>query len=777
MRTISRRDFLRLGAASTAVLAVESQFRPLARAAELLEGGRSVNRTSGLPRSFLPSTCTQCPAGCGIIGYVEESRLVKIGGNTKHISNAGTLCARGQAGINALYDPDRLLKPLKRTGARGQDSWVEIEWEEALAEVAQRMAAARSNPQSLLFLTEDVERDPLGRRFTHAYGSPNAIGSAGIHDANKKVATSLTWGAAGDIPDVARCKYVLVFGANPLENNPNFVGMARRFVDGIQQNQSKVVVFDVRLSHTTTFSHELHYVAPGKMALVALAMANVIMQDGLYDRDFIERWTNVSPEQLAQHLAQYSPERAEAEAGVSALDIRRLAAEFASTKPATTITDSVLSGFSNGVQNERAVMLLSIITGNIDNRGGLCMPRQYGLDEPAPAPPQPGVSVFTNPENVAFPSQQAVAQVLRQAKDRQAEVRVLMTHSVNPLYSSPDEGLNEDVLRDENVIPFHVAITPYLNETAAFADIIMPETTYMEDWEIEVRPSLEQVPFVALRQPVVPPLESARSFFEIARDLASRIGGGMEQFFAFNSVSDYLKARISSVGGLANAGGLDYLKQHGIWFDPKSRPNYGSYEAGGFSTPSGRIEVFSPRLAERGFAPLPSYETVQAFRELGERELVLTIYETALHTDGKTGNCMWLNEIQHDNPALINPETAARLGIEDGDKIKLIRSSKSGEAKERSIETEAFLTEGVHPDVIAMANGVGHTGFGRIAQGEKFKKDEVRHRELRDANFQLVWWGDHGGTGVNAKRIVPIEMDPIGGGQAWGDMVVSVAKD
>lgn len=777
MRTISRRDFLKMGAASTAVLAVESQFGPFARAAELLEGGRSVNRTSGLPRSFLPSTCTQCPAGCGNIGYVEESRLVKIGGNTKHINNEGALCARGQAGINALYDPDRLLKPLKRSGVRGQGQWEEIEWEEALTEVAKKIAATKNNPGAFLFLTDDIDRDPLGRRFTYGFGSPNAIGAAGIYDANKRVATSLTWGASGDMPDVARSKYVLVFGANPLESNPSFVGFARRYIDGTQQNQSKVVVFDIRLTNTSARANEVHFVNPGTMALVPLAMANVIMQEGLYDKEFIEQWTNVSLQQLAQHLAQYTPERAEAEAGVSALVIRRVAAEFANTKPGTTITDANLSNHVNGVQNERAVMLLNIITGNIDNRGGLCLPRQYDLTEPAPAPAQPGASALTNPVNVVMPAAQSIAQTLKLVKDGKAAVKVLMTHQFNPVYSGPDGAGSVDILKDEKLVPFHVAVTPFLNESAAYADIILPETTYLEDSDIEVRPSTEQVPFVALRQQVVPPMEGAKPFFDITTELAGRIKGGMEQYFGFKSVSEYLKARIAGVGGLVKAGGLDYLKQHGVWYDPKSRPNYGSYQAGGFGTPSGKIEVFSQRLAAGGFAPLPSYEPLESLRDMAEHELVMTIYETAVQTDGRTGNCMWLDEIQHDNPAFINPETATTLGIKEGDKIKLIRAAKSGEAKERSIETTAFVSEGVHPKVIALAGGCGHTGFGRVAQGEKFSKDEVENRELKDPNTELIWWG-HGknSIGVNAKQIVPVNVDPIGGGQAWGDVVVQVSR-
>ncbi|MHB8858894.1 MAG: molybdopterin-containing oxidoreductase family protein [Thermoleophilia bacterium] len=776
MLNITRRDFLKLGAASAAVLTIESQLGPIAKAVELIEGGRSVNRTSGLPRSFLPSTCMQCPAGCGNIGYVEESRLVKIGGNTVHISNQGTLCARGQAGINALYDPDRLLTPMRRVGQRGKNNWESITWDQAYEDVAQHLTAIKGNPGGLVYMTENIAQDNLGRRFTYAFGSPNALGAAGVYDANKLVATELTWGAAGDMPDVSRSKYMLVFGANPLESNPQFVGLARRMIDGVQRNQAKLVVFDVRLTNTSTRANEAYYVNPGTYALVALSMANVIMQEGLHDAAFIQQWTNVSPGQLAQHLAQYTPERAEAETGVSALVIRRIATEFATTKPATTISDAMLSGMPNGVQNERAVMLLNIITGNIDVKGGLCMPRQYNLAEPNPAPPIPAASVLTNPPDLPLATQQSIQSAVQLIKNRKFNVGVLMTHGYNPAYSNPDTGTVEDVLKDETLVPYHVAVTPFMTETALMADIILPETTYLEDWSAEVRSSPELVPYVSLRQPVVPPMDGAVSFFDIAVQLAKKVNGGMAQYFAFNSVSDYLNAQIASVPGLVKAGGLDYLKQHGSWYDPKTRPNYGSFNAGGFNTPSGKIEVSSSKMAAANFAALPTYEPVVDFKDLKDSELVLTIFDTALQTDGRTANCMWLDEILHNNPVMINPVTAAKLGIKDGDPIKVLRSAKAGEAKERSLESTAFLTEGVHPQVIAMANGVGHTAFGSVAQGEKVKVSEIDNVELKDPNLELVWWKEKGGIGVNSKQIVPAASDPIGGGQSWGNVVVTVAK-
>lgn len=777
MRMITRRDFLKLGAASTAVLAIESQFGSVLYAADqLVEGGRSVNRVSGLPRSYLPSTCTQCPAGCGIIGYVEESRLVKIGGNTKHINNQGALCARGQAGINALYDPNRILKPLKRAGSRGSGEWTEISWEEAMGEVSSRIGGL-ADRNEFVFITDKLDRDDLGRRFTWAVGSGNALEGTGVYNANKLVATELTWGVAGDMPDVSSSKYILSFGANPMEDNPQFVGFVRRLINGIQDNQAKVVVFDVRLTNTSAKSNELYYTVPGTYGLLALSMAQVIMQEGLYDAEFIDRWTNVSASELTQNLAQYTPERAEAETGVSAAVIRRIAVEFATTKPATTLSDAMASNYSNGVQAERAIMLLNVITGNIDTRGGLCLPREYTLAEPAPAPANPGATVLTNPPATPLASQQVISQVMGAIQRREQNVGALMSHRYNIAYSNPDLGLVQDVLRDETLVPFHVAVTPYETETAVYADIILPEATYLEDYDIEVRPSPELVPFVSLRQPVVPALKESRTFFDITRELANMIGGA-GQYFGFNRVDDYLKGRIANIEGLVNAGGLDYLRQHGVWYDPTSRPDYGAYAAAGFPTTSGRIEVYSSQIADTRANPLPSYDPIAGFANLDENDMILSIYDTAVQYDARTGNCMWLDEIEHNNQVLINPETAGELGIEDGDNLKLTR--KDGEAKIRSVEARASLTEGIHPKVVAMANGVGHTAYGAIAQGEKIPYDDPEiPEELRDPNTELVWWEHHGfnpGHGVNAKQIVPAVVDPVGGGQAWGNVVVTIAK-
>ncbi len=187
------------------------------------------------------------------------------------------------------------------------------------------------------------------------------------------------WGKSLDVNDVANTKYMLNFGCNVYESHTVYNSFVQRVIEGRVNNGAKLVTFDVRLSNTAGRSDEWFPIRPGTDGLVALAMANVIMREGLYDKEFIEKWTNVTVDQLKQHLARYTPEMAEKESGVPAADLVRIAREFATTKPATTISYRGVCAQYNGTQNERSVMLLNAITGNIDVKGGL--PAGHGKRE------------------------------------------------------------------------------------------------------------------------------------------------------------------------------------------------------------------------------------------------------------------------------------------------------------------------------------------------------------------------------------------------------------
>lgn len=759
MTQLTRRTFLKLMTATGAVAVIESQLGPLVRADELIRGGKSVSRTTGLPRQAVPSTCLQCPARCGIVGFVEERALVKIEGNPKDPNSRGRICAKGLAGINQVYNPDRLLYPIRRAGARGEGKWQRISWEEALDELAARLKAVRESgrPEELVFLGGLLEgTGGLVGRFLSAFGTPSILDEMALYEANKRVAHTMTWGDEEEVADVARTRYILNFGANPYESHPHYLPLAQRIVDA-KMRGAKLVTFDPRLSHTATLSDEWFPIKPGTDAVVALGIAQEIMRRGLFDPDFLSLWTNTSVEALAAHLAPYTPQMAARESGLRAADIERIALEYATTKPATTLTGGGLSQHRNGTESERAVAMLNALTGNVDVPGGYCLPRRYSLREPAPVPPP-----LERPSDLARPSRRplategALGEVLPRIRAGQQRVSVLMTYMANPAYSSPNTSLAIEVLKDQKQLPYYVAVDSYLSESAVLADLVLPATTYLEGWDIQSMPAYEMVPFVSLMQPIIPPLGEARPFPEVCLDLAKAIG--LQKYFPFGTVESYIAATITGLEGLAKAGGLAYLKENGVWFDPEAQPAYKSYAQVGFKTPSRRFEIYSPVLARQGRSPLPAYQPV---RQGGaDEDLVLITFQFNVHTYGRTAHCLLLSEIVHDNPVWIHPETAQARGIKRGDRVQI--SSPAG-----TITSRAWLTQGIRPGVVAMGACVGHWEFGRVAQAKAFRSE--------DPNTALLWWERHG-NGTHPHRIIPVTSDEIGGGPEWMVRGVSLTK-
>jgi anaerobic selenocysteine-containing dehydrogenase len=771
MDKVNRRELLKIGAAAGGVLTAGHGAGRLAEAMELRLGGEEVSRTTGRRRRSVPTTCLNCYARCGVFAYLEYGRVRKLGGNPDHPNNRGRMCAKGQAGINSLYDPERVLRPLKRVGRRGGGKWKAISWKEAYAELAAKLTDlwTAGKPEGLVFHSErDLTTQRLAKRFMNAFGSPNAIVHATLGGTNKRVAQEMTWGVPVDINDVAYTSYILNFGANPYEVHFLRTSFAQRIAEGRSQRifdrrvheRAKMVTFDVRLSNTAGKSEEWHPVRPGTDGLVALALANVIMQEGLYNKEFLEKWTNYPIDKLKRHLSQYTPERAERESGVDAEDIRRIALEFAEAKPATTVSAGGVTDHANGVHTERCIALLNAITGNIEVKGGYCLPRVHEFAEPAPVPAEPAMkTALSHPAALPLVGGRPCDLPLTQLRKLGAEIGVYVLYEHNPAYSDPQTEAVATVLKDESLIPYLVVIDSTLSETAALADLVLPSAHYLERLEVDSPPSLELVPLVSLRQPVDEPLGQAKALTDILIDLAHEVGGEMQKYFQFTA-EEYWAASLGSIPELVKAGGLSYLRKHGFWKSEVGRPEYQSYKRHGFNTPSGKFEIYSPRMEAAGYHPLPVYEPIPAHRALGKREFVLTTFQWNVHTHARTANCMWLSEIAHTNPVWINAAVAKARGIDPGDLVRL--SSDVG-----SLIAEAHVTHGVHPGVIAVSDNCGHWESGRIAQAEPFRSD--------DPNTGHLWWHDEG-KGYHPNGIIPAAADPVGGGQTWMDTVITLAK-
>lgn len=829
---ITRRNFIRLGATSAAAFTVGGNlFGREAFALEgklkLDEGGRDFSPETGKERKAIPSACWQCVTRDGIIGYVEDGRLVKIEGNPELPRTNGKICSRGQAGPNILYNPDRLIHPIKRVGKRGEDKWQRISWDEALdllvngGVIAGRKVKGlktlrdEGNPHHFMFhygRMKATDGAIIKNFFLPAYGTKTIGNHTSICESAKWTAQELTWGGHYDNWDIDNTKFILNFGSNVLECHTNHIPMAQRCAAALARGV-KMYTFDVRLSNTASRSTEWIPVLPGTDLAVILAMCNVLMANGIYDEKFIETYTNVTVDELKKHLAQYTPEWAEGISGVKAEKIRSIALEYGRTRPSVCISYRGAVMHYNGVQTERAILMLEAIAGNIDRPGGRCRAVgaswKYTFKKPKGHPKK--LKLMDGEKGAyAYPTHHASHQVLHMIDIAKERPDIYMVYCYNPAYVNGDCTENIRVLKDEKKIPFLVAVDVALSETSELADLVLPDTTYLERWTADDMVCANQVPEYYIRQPMVKPLGEARNFCDVVSDIAKRLGMDL----GFNSAEEFVRNCCENTPGVKQAGGFEYMKKHGAWYDKNAKPAYFSHakeidvmgatldEAtgvyykkhegdtdyssldGGHAAKqyvaqlcgdgkarkafppdkhrwkTGLFEIKSAALAKKGFDAIPSWMPIPEHEKMGHKELIMTTYKVATQTHSRTQNSKWLTEIYHNNPAWINQETADKLGIRDKDNIRV--RSAIGE-----IVTKARVTECIHPKVIAISNHCGHWAYGEYASG----KGSYFHECEPDCHN--IWWKE---IGVHPNWIIPNVGDPIGGGQRWMDTLVTIEK-
>jgi anaerobic selenocysteine-containing dehydrogenase len=758
----TRRDFLKT--ALSGVLGA-SGLIPFSRMADAL-GIESVSTFAGLPLDAFPTSCHLCNARCGILGFLQNNRLRGILGNPKDPNSRGRICIRGLSGVNLQDDEERILQPMARKGKRGEGKWKPITWDEAFSHLSvvlnpSRVAGTVQKP----IIFEMGRQELLTRRFLTFLGTRHEI--VYLNDAkswNAEWAHRLTWGVGQGIPDLLRARTILNFGGNPLSHHDLYVPFLQRLIEATTKTGARLISFDVRLSETAGLSDEWFPLAPGTDGLVALTMAHVIVEQGLHDREFIERWTNCSEERLRHELSPYSPKRAEKDSGIAADDLRRIALEFARTKPSVAFAGGGVSRHINGIQAERAVILLNAVVGNIDRPGGYGIPKFYAFDEP-------DLTGIQQPQIREVEAPKAFLEMM----DGSLKPETYFTYMANPLYALPQTEDVRKILNSEEAIPNLIVMDTHMNETAAEADMILPAATYLESWGIDSRPSMEQVPFIGLRQPIltpmaevkklrtargarfdrhiVKPMGKALSWNDLVLDIAGRTGGNLAKNFPFRNVENYVGRLLAQIPSLMDQGGPEYLKKNGIWFDSSERPNYRSYVSGGFRTGSGRLEIISKNVEKSGSGDFPSYVPL-------DKESGLTLIPFKGVSSEGPPNAKWLCELNHDNPVWINHKTAESLNIEDGDRIEISSQGTKITARVRT-------TQGIHPGVVAVARGLGHSGFGHYAKASPFKGI--------DTDSHLIWWKKHG-NGIHIEPIIQLRLDPTSGGQAWMDTVVKITK-
>ncbi|OGT87980.1 MAG: thiosulfate reductase [Gammaproteobacteria bacterium RIFOXYA12_FULL_61_12] len=818
MLKMNRRTFIKVSGGTAAAVATAPS---LLKAMEVELGGKDFSPVTYGERQAIPITCHVCNIQDGAIAFVENGRIVKLEGNPEHVSTRGRLCAKGNAGMWYSYDPDRILYPLKRVGARGEGKWKRITWDEALTEVAQKLdAAIKEDPNSIMLKFGRQRSGGALDRFMHTLGSATIVNHTSVCESSKKIGMEPTWGPDIETPDFANAKYILNFGSNIMEaayfHNP----YSQRIVEGTAENKAKLVTFDVRLSNTAGRSDEWIPVFPGTDGAVALAIGHVILRDDLQDSDFINTWTNVKVEELKTHYQQFTPEWASKLSGVPVETIERIAREFATTKPATTYTYRGPAKHLYGSYNEKACMMLPIMTGNIEVRGGYCMPRGMGWPQPQPEPPKPAKpSYLAHPDEYPLAGHKVSHLTPFWIAEGKQKINVYFSYQDNAVYTNPGaQAVWGKLYRDEKLIPFYVSMSPFMGEETALADIILPDCPYLERWEPESMPN-SLWPWLGIRQPVIKPLGEARENRVMLRDIIHKLDAdgsrGMKQYWNFKDGEDHMRHHFDNVPGLKEVGGLDFLKKHGVWpiygkLDPATgkivdktgreiKADYGLHKkeipeadmAGatieangaimkngkavgvqrngknyvGFPTGNRLINVRVDQWAEYGFNPMPTFKRIPWHETMKDDEMIMTTYKINVHKQSRTAAVKWLAEIMHSNPVWMNTLTGNKIGVKTGDLVRV-------ESAVGHLVTKAYVFEGIHPKVVAIPTAFGHWEYGRLAT-LKLKEKGGAFGAQDDPDLKNVWWTDNG---VHPNAIIPVVADPIGGSQGWYDTVVKVTK-
>jgi thiosulfate reductase/polysulfide reductase chain A len=723
---MDRRRFLQFasGAATGGALATAVAFKHA--------GG--ANHQTAVKRVETPTTCEMCVNKCSIIAVVEDGVIRKLNPNPRNPRSRAMVCARGNAGLQQVYDPARIKRPLIRAGARGEGKWRAVSWDEALDYAASRLAAVKEKygPQGSLWSSSESFQEVFFLNFAQAFGSPNIVRHATLCLSAVNLAYSTTFGTVPSF-DVLNAQYMIMSGANRLEAfiTPDTMDL----VHATTERKVKLIYLDPRFTVTASKADEWYPIRPGTDLAFILALIHVIVAEQRYDKDFVSAYT-IGFDKLADHIAPYTPEWAERETEIPARDIARIAREFSDAAPrAFYYAGRRSSWYREEFQMRRAQAILNAIIGNWDRPGGAVPNGKIPIGEylflPWDDPTAPRIDEIDTYFPLAAKGDSAYLKLRENVlAAKPYPVKAWMIHKQDPMNAVADQGRTIRMLEQ---MDFVGVIDVQMSDTAWYADVIFPESTYLERQDpITVLPGI--TPVVVMRQPVIAPVHDTKTTLEIMQGLAKRLG--LSQYFDF-TIEQWIEAQAADLpfeNALAN------LRQHGVWASP-GPPTYGSTLTPDhrFVTQSGKIEIFSQRLADAGYDPLPAY---RAPSQPPSGQFRLILGRKAYFTHANTTNNPWLHELAPDTALWINRAAANSTGIADGDDIEV--TSKVGK-----VRLKARVTDEIRPDCVYMPHGFGkRSRWQRLACGS---------------------------GAADAQLIEPV-WDPVSGGAAMHETFVTVRK-
>lgn len=663
------------------------------------------------------SVCGMCPAGCGISVRTREGRAKKIEGNPLHPVNQGRLCALGHAGLQVLYNPDRLTGPMIQDGERGDDKFVKITWEDGLSRTAQRLAAARQD--GIYFLSQGVRGHlaDLFELFMGELGSDHLLHYDFAHPHALYAANKRLFGEH-QLPyyDIRNTRYLLSFGADYLTNWLSPVHHSLGFGHSRQGNGSvrgRFVQIEPRMSISGAAADEWIPARPGTEGFLALGIAHHIVAEGRYDGDDAGEWRAA--------LAGWSAGRVADLTGVSEETISRLGREFAHAEPGLAIGGGAAGNHTDSVNTLVAVNALNYLAGNLGKPGGVV----FNPD------PVTGGSAIDRQANY-----RTMQQLVESARD--GNIDVLIVNNTNPAFTLPRASGFSEALAS---IPTIVSLSSFMDETTLMADVLLPSHTYLEAWGDDMPQPAVGFPVGAISQPVVAPLYNTRSTGDIVLGLAGKLG--LSQGIPWTSMEDFLKDGWRQIyeRGTPVSGGFD-----SFWRDVLVSGVWGENARHSDSV------IIAPGVVEGMAVSAPRFAG-----ESGDYPFILHPYLSTAMYDGRGANLPWMQELPEPMTSVVygtwvelNPVTAKDMGFRDGDLVTV--TSGFG-----SIEAPVVTFPAIMPDVVAMPIGQGHSALGRYARNRGANPIEILAPETESASGNLATSATRVALAATGRRAAPVK--------------------
>ena len=762
MGRMDRREFLAVGAMGTAGLALENQAKRLAAPEKPWNA-----RTERSLRKFLnpvPTACAACPNHCALLAYRDGDRVVQVGPSSGS-PRAPSLCPRAYESLESLYDPERVLRPLRRTGKRGEGKWAEISWGEALDQVARAM----SNAPGTAYV--DLGRpDPVAGEILGALGITRVIEHHASRRWGAREAQRAVYGAPLASPDVSRARTVLLIGARPLDGASYLPALARELIEA-RAKGPRVISVGPFEGATGSLADEWISSRPGTETLVALGLARVILSNRWHKAEVLSQALGTSGEKILEALLPYTVDLVEAATGIPALQFLQIARRFVGEGPSLCLVDSA------GTRSAQALEAAAAILNSVElhpEAVGIRLAHGLGWlprDEPS------------------VPRTRAVKDIM--AGNEKASL--YLAYRANPVYWSPRSDWVRRVFADEGRIGLLVAMDNLLTETALLADLVLPAAADLELWNLFGAHTPQGQPYVALqqpatrrpaeptflRQPGVPPeqlfdgpkaapLGEARQLGDALLEILALLGHPARARFPHADTGSYVRQAVDSEPNLAANGGFARLAQEGVWLGKGT--TYPWAAQNGYPTASRAVEVTGKLV----------HQVPEEFKRLEGEAFALVVLEHP-ELDSGYSNTRWGREIRHQNPILINLEAAQRMGLKEGDRV-VVRTAV-GEAV-----AHVLPIRGIHPQAVAMAEDFGHWGGGvaATARAEKtgaepapflvsrkdFLSNPLGIARQATQPGEVPWWSDYG-PGVSLSVLSPFVSDEHGA-QAWREIRVTV---